>query len=102
MPFATWLRRRPLLVWGVGVFAYVVAVFHRSSLGVAGLAAAHRFGIGPSVLALFSVAQLAVYAMMQIPVGVLLDRFGTRRMLLAGAALMAAGQLTFALVADVR
>ena len=102
MPLVTWLRQRPLLVWGVGVFAYVVAVFHRSSLGVAGLAAAHRFGVGPSVLALFSVAQLAMYAMMQIPVGVLLDRFGSRRMLMAGGALMAVGQLAFALVGDVR
>jgi MFS family permease len=102
MPLVTWLRKRPMLVWGVGVFAYVVAIFHRSSLGVAGLAAAERFGVGPSILALFSVAQLAVYAMMQIPVGLLLDRFGTRRMLVAGGALMATGQLAFALVADVR
>ena len=29
-------------MWGVGVFAYLVAVFHRSSLAVAGLAAAER------------------------------------------------------------
>ena len=32
---------------------------------------------------------------MQIPVGVLLDRFGSRRMLAAGLLLMTAGQLLF-------
>jgi MFS family permease len=96
------LLRRPLLVWGVGVFAYVVAVFHRSSLGVAGIAAGHRFGVSASVLAVFSVAQLAVYALMQIPAGVLLDRFGSKKLLVAGGVLMAAGQTGFALVHDVR
>jgi sugar phosphate permease len=94
--------RKALLVWGVGVFAYGAAVFHRSSLGVAGVEAADRFGIGPSMLAMFSVGQLIVYAAMQVPVGVLLDRFGSRRLLVAGAALMGGGQLMFALASDVR
>jgi MFS family permease len=95
------LSRRALLIWVAGVLAYIVAVFHRTSLGVAGVEAAHRFGIGASLLAMFSVAQLAVYAAMQIPVGILLDRYGSRRMLLTGATLMAAGQLTFALAPDI-
>jgi MFS family permease len=95
------MNRRALLVWGVGVFGYLVAVFHRTSLAVAGVTAAHRFGIGAAVLGLFSVAQLVMYAGMQIPVGLLLDRFGSRRMLLTGALLMAAGQVGFALAPDV-
>ena len=40
--------------------------------------------------------QLIVYAGMQIPIGVLLDRFGSRAMLLTGLALMTAAQLVFA------
>ncbi|MER5335846.1 MFS transporter [Micromonospora sp. NPDC002717] len=95
-------RRAAALVWGVAVSAYVAAVFHRSSLGVTGVDAAHRFEINSSVLATFSVAQLAVYALMQVPVGVLLDRFGSRRLLIAGGALMVAGQVCFALATDVR
>jgi MFS family permease len=95
-------RRAAALVWGVAVSAYVAAVFHRSSLGVTGVDAADRFEINASVLATFSVAQLAVYALMQVPVGVLLDRFGSRRLLIAGGALMVAGQLCFALATDVR
>jgi len=39
-----------------------------------------------------------VYAAMQIPVGVLLDRFGSRVLLLSGLTLMTAGQLAFAMV----
>jgi sugar phosphate permease len=91
------VNRRAVIVWAVGLFAYIVAVFHRTSLGVAGVAAAHRFGIGASVLATLSVIQLAVYAAMQIPVGVLLDRYGSRRLLVTGSALMGTGQLLFAL-----
>jgi sugar phosphate permease len=91
-------RRRAWLVWAVALSVYVLAVFHRSSLGVAGLLAADRFGISATELALFTVLQLLVYAGMQVPVGVVLDRFGSRRLILAGLALMTAGQLAFAFV----
>jgi MFS family permease len=52
-------------------------------------------------VSLFLVLQLAVYAALQVPVGVALDRFGSRRMILAGALTMAAGQLLLALATDV-
>lgn len=78
---------------------YILAVFHRTSLGVAGLLAAERFQISAAQLATFTVVQLLVYAAMQVPVGVLLDRFGSRRLLLAGLLLMTAGQLWFAIAA---
>jgi MFS family permease len=102
MTFAVQDHRHRYVMWGIGLFAYVVAVFHRSSLSVAGIAAGQRFGVSAAMLALFSVAQLAVYALMQVPVGVLLDRYGSRRLLTVGAALMGTGQLGFALVGDVR
>ena len=75
---------------------YALAVFHRSSLGVAGILAAERFDINATSLATFTVLQLVVYAGMQVPVGVLLDRFGSRVMLLAGLVLMTGAQLAFA------
>lgn len=81
--------------------AYVVAVLHRTSLGVAGLAATERFGISAAVLATFAVVQLAVYAGAQVPVGVLLDRLGPRRMIAGGALLMALGQLLLGVVDQV-
>ncbi|GAA3287460.1 MFS transporter [Dactylosporangium vinaceum] len=92
---------RRYIMWSIGLLAYIVAVFHRSSLGVAGVEAADRLGVGTALLSILSVAQLAVYAAMQIPVGVLLDRFGSRRLLVAGGTLMLAGQLVFAFAGDV-
>jgi MFS family permease len=84
---------RAWLVWALAVLAYVVAVFDRASLGVTGVAAQHRFGATAAQLGLFGVLQLGVYASLQVPVGVLLDRFGSRRLLVTGAAFMAAGQV---------
>ncbi|HEY0125751.1 MAG TPA: MFS transporter [Blastococcus sp.] len=92
---------RAYAVWAVGLLAYAVAVFHRASLGVAGVEAQERFSAGASAVSLFLVLQLAVYAGLQVPVGVALDRFGSRRMILAGALTMAAGQLVLALATDV-
>lgn len=89
-------RRRAWVIWAVGLSVYALAVFHRSSLGVAGLLAAERFQIEATALAFFTVLQLVVYAGMQIPIGVLLDRFGSRALLLWGLVLMTAAQLVFA------
>ncbi|MEV4612376.1 MFS transporter [Kitasatospora sp. NPDC049258] len=85
------------LAWSIGCTVYVLAVVHRTSLGVAGLDATERFGIGASALSTFSILQVLVYAAMQIPVGLLVDRFGPRRVLLLGVLLMSLGQLAFAL-----
>jgi len=89
-------RRRAWVIWLVALSVYVLAIFNRSSLGVAGLIAADRFDISATQLAAFTVLQLLVYAGMQVPVGVLLDRFGSRAMLLTGLVLMVLGQLAFA------
>ncbi len=91
MPARAWA------VWGVAVAAYTVAVLQRTSLGVAGLDAAQRFDVSAGVLGTFAVVQLLVYAAMQVPVGVMVDRVGPRVLVVAGAALMALGQLTLAL-----
>ncbi|MPT13803.1 MAG: MFS transporter [Microbacterium sp.] len=88
---------RAWAIWSVGVAAYVLAITNRTSLGAVGVEAADRFQADASTLALFAVVQLAVYGGMQIPVGVLLDRYGSRPIITAGMLLMAAGQLTVAL-----
>lgn len=87
---------RSWIVWGVAVFAYVVAVMQRTSLGVSGVEAAGRFGVTASVLSSLAVVQLIVYAALQVPVGVILDRFGPRILITSGAVLMAAGQFILA------
>jgi sugar phosphate permease len=84
----------------VAVLAYAAAIFQRTSLGVAAVPAQERFGIGASVLSTLAVMQLVVYAAMQIPVGVLVDRFGSRLLVAAGALLMSLGQATLALATE--
>lgn len=88
--------RRAVAVWSIGVAVYFVAVIFRTSLGVAGLDAAERFHVGASALSTFSILQLLVYAGMQIPVGLLVDRLGTKKVLGIGVVLFTAGQLGFA------
>jgi len=87
---------RAWMVLSAAVCVYILAVFHRTSLGVAGLIAAERFHISSAQLATFTMVQLFVYAAMQIPVGVILDRVGAKKLLVTGVVLMTAGQFAFA------
>ncbi|GAB3044362.1 MFS transporter [Parafrigoribacterium mesophilum] len=88
---------RSWLMWGVALFAYVIAVLQRTSLGVAGVQAADRFDISASVLSSLVVLQIIVYAGLQIPVGVLLDRVGPKSLIATGAVFMVVGQVALAL-----
>ncbi|HET9170982.1 MAG TPA: MFS transporter [Actinospica sp.] len=89
---------RAWIMWAAAVTVYFVAVFNRSSLGVAGPDAEHRFAINAASLSTFSMLQMLVYAAMQIPVGLLVDRFGPRRLLVAGLGVMCLAQAAFAAV----
>ena len=89
------------LVYGVGVAAYVLSVTNRTSLSAVGVDAAVRFDADAATLSMFAVIQLGVYGAMQIPVGVLLDRFGARPIITVGMLLMAIGQLVLAFAPDV-
>ncbi len=93
-----WFARRPLVIWAIGVGCYLLAVFHRTSLGVAGPLAADRLELTAGQLSTFVMLQLGVYAAMQVPAGILIDRFGPRRMLLAATLIMGSAQLVFAFV----
>lgn len=86
-----------MVVWSVSVVVYVVAILGRTSFGVAGVDALERFATTASGLGVFTAVQMGVYALAQIPTGVLIDRFGARKLLVAGALVMAAGQLMLAL-----
>ncbi|UKA56049.1 MFS transporter [Arthrobacter sp. FW305-BF8] len=87
---------RAWLIWSIGIFSYLVAVTQRTSFGVVGLEATERFHASASAISFFTVLQLLVYAGLQIPVGVLVDRFGSRAMIAGGALLMGFGQLQLA------
>lgn len=103
-PSASSARRSSLQAWVVyiaGVFSYIVAVMQRSTLGVAGVAAAERFEVDAALLSSLGVLQLAIYAGMQIPVGMLIDRIGARRLLIIGTVIMLAGQILVGFAPDI-
>ncbi len=83
-------------MFGIAVSAYLVAVLQRSSLGIAAVEATDRFDITAAALSAMAVVQIVVYAALQIPVGVMLDRVGPRFLLLLGATLMTVGQVGLA------
>lgn len=88
---------RAWVIWTVGVAAYVLAITNRTSLAAVGVDAAERFQADAATLSMFAVVQLAMYGGMQIPVGILLDKYGARPVMTVGMVLMAVGQLTMAL-----
>ncbi len=88
---------RAWVIWSVAVAAYVLAITNRASLSAVGVDAAERFQADAATLSLFAVVQLAVYGGMQIPIGILLDRYGSRPIMAIGMVLMALGQLVMAL-----
>lgn len=91
-------RRAAVCGWSVAAGVYLLAVLNRTSLGVAGLMAEQRFGISPAQLSVFIFVQLGVYAAMQVPTGVLVDRYGPRRLLVTAALVLGGAQLLFALL----
>ena len=97
-------RRRVAMTWVVwitAVIAYGFAVMQRTSLGVMGLTAAAHFNAPASVVATFMVLQLAVYAVLQIPAGITVDRLGSRVVITAGSIVMTVGQVVMALTGSV-
>jgi MFS family permease len=92
--------RRAWLIWSIALGAYLVGVMHRTTFGVSGVAAADRFDVSPDLLASFVFLQVAVYLAMQIPAGLLLDRWGSRALITAGSLAMASGQALLAVASS--
>ena len=88
------MNAAPVMV--AATIAYVVSIFSRGTLAVAAIPAAEQFHASASALGALVVFQVMVYAAMQIPMGVLLDKFGPRILLIFGAMLMAIGQFVVA------
>lgn len=94
MPRLVWL------VWTFGVLGYVVAVINRTSLSTLGEIAQHHFHIEATALSIFVFTQIMVYSLCQIPVGILLDRFGAIKVMTGGLLIMATGQTAMAFAPD--
>lgn len=85
------------LVWGLGAALYLIAFYQRVAPAVMTDELTREFGLSAAGLGNLSAFYFYSYVAVQIPTGLLADRWGPRRVLTAGAALTALGTLTFAL-----
>jgi MFS family permease len=96
MPLDREHRLLPLLAWATGAAFFFYAWVLRVAPSVMVEELMRDFAVGAGVLGHLSAAYFYGYAGMQIPVGLLLDRFGPRRLMTAAALLCAAGCVLFA------
>jgi sugar phosphate permease len=79
---------------------YIVSQFLRNSIGVIAPNLAAELVLSPAEIGLLSSAFFLVFAAVQIPLGMALDRFGPRLCLMVGAAITVVGTVVFALAAS--
>lgn len=101
-------RQKQSIAIAVLVMLYMLGftnVFLRNSLGIMAPAISNDMALTPETLSVVASAFFFAYALMQIPSGMLLDRFGARRTLAflllfttAGAALFSAAENTSQLI----
>ena len=89
---ASWLA---WTVWGTGALFYLAVFFLRAAPAVMTAELMRDFHIGAASLGNLSAFYFYFYVAMQIPVGMLTNSWGPRKLLVSGALLAAAGQFLF-------
>jgi sugar phosphate permease len=84
-------------VWGLGAALYLVGFYHRVAPAVITRELSADFGLSATGLGNLSAFYFFTYVAMQVPTGIISDRWGPRRLLTAGAVVAALGTLLFAL-----
>ena len=75
----------------------MLSFFHRTAPAAIASELMQAYAIGGAVLGTLAATYFHVYTLLQIPVGVLVDTLGPRRVLAFGSAIAMAGSLVFAL-----
>ncbi|MHA1113195.1 MAG: MFS transporter [Alphaproteobacteria bacterium] len=81
---------------GAACLAGAVSLLLRSSLGILGPDLMREFSIGAEALGLLAGVFFITFAALQLPLGILLDRVGPRRVVAGGLAVAALGCFVFA------
>jgi predicted MFS family arabinose efflux permease len=93
----TSFARARRVVFGLALASFILSFVHRTApAAIAGELTA-AFSISSAVLGTLAATYFYVYTLLQIPVGVLADTLGPRKILTAGSAIAAVGSLLFAL-----
>ncbi len=85
------------IVFGLALTSFVLSFFHRTAPAAIAGELTQAFSISSTVLGTLAATYFYVYTLLQIPVGVLADTMGPRRLLTGGSAIAAVGSLLFAL-----
>lgn len=83
--------------WGLAALFFCYGFFHRVAPSVMIDHLMRDFQVGGALLGNLSATYFYIYAALQIPVGLMVDRWGPRVMLTFGALLCSLGAVTFAL-----
>ncbi len=83
-------------VWGLGALFYLMGFYQRVAPAVMTRELMRSFAIGAATLGNLSAFYFYSYVAMQIPTGILSDRWGPRKLLATGAIVAGAGTLIFA------
>ena len=83
------------------LFCYALAPFHRTVLSTLGVDLMEDFSVGGGLISVMGAAFFYPYAAMQIPAGILADRWGARRTVMVFLTLAAAGTFLFAMATTV-
>ena len=88
-------------IWGFGATFYLMGFFQRVAPAVMTAELMQEFNLNATALGNLSAFYFYSYVSMQIPTGILADRWGPRRLLTAGAFVAAVGALLFAMAPSV-
>ncbi len=88
-------------VWGLGALLYLIGFYQRVAPAVITDQLMLEFSIGGAALGNLSAFYFYSYVAMQVPTGMIADRWGPRRLLSAGAGIAALGTALFAFAPDI-
>jgi MFS family permease len=91
------LGDRAYLAWATVAIAYAIAFLQRVSPQSVSLGFMHDFNTDAAGVAMLASSYFWGYTLMQIPAGVLVDRYGVKRVVLTSMAASALGSAAFAL-----
>ena len=89
------LKVSPWIMWGLAAFFYFYEVFIQVSPGVMVPELMRAFAINAAAVGNLAAFYFYIYAPMQIPVGLLIDRYGPRRLMTLAATCCALGCFLF-------
>lgn len=101
MPKIASLTIHAWIIWALVTICYALASFYRAAPATLAIDIMADFGVGGGLMAVMSSAFFYPYALMQIPAGILADRWGARKTMCIFLLLGATGTLIFAQASSV-